>query len=348
MESSRHASSHLLCKGLRGVLLFTAALCLVFGVVRAQEPVVIRFSHVVAPDTPKGLAALRFKSLVQLRSQGRIRVDVYPNSTLYGDRDEMEAIQLGAVDMLAPSLSKFGRIGFPEFEVFSLPYLFDDQAAIHRITQGPIGQRLLGGLTRLRLVGLGYLDNGFKQMSAQKPLREPQDFVGLNMRVQPSRVLAAQMRALGANPVALAFRETRLALAKGVVNGTENPVSNFWTQGMNQVQSDLTLTHHGYVGYAVVVHQRFWEHLAQPDRALIKAALDDALAYGAQIAQTQNDQALAALRQAGTTRIHTITAEQRAALKAAVQPAYAELRATIDAALFDQVVQAAQTPLIAY
>ena len=305
---------------------------------------VIRFSHVVAEDTPKGLAAQRFKVLVDLRSQGRIRVDVYPNASLYGDRDEMEAIQLGAVEMLAPSLSKFGRVGFPEFEVFGLPFLFDDQDAVHRVTQGAIGRGLLQGLTRLRLVGLGYLDNGFKQMSAQRPLREPQDFVGLNMRVQASRVIAAQMRALGARPVTLPFSETRQALAKGVVDGTENPVSNFWTQGMNEVQSDLTLTNHGYLGYAVVVNQRFWEQLPEADRALVSQAMDEALAYGSQIAQTQNDKAMAALIAAGTTRVHNIGADQRAHLKAAVHSVYDELADAVGQPLIDAVLKAAQSP----
>lgn len=303
---------------------------------------VIRFSHVVAEDTPKGLAVQRFKVLVDLRSKGRIRVDVYPNASLYGDRDEMEAIQLGAVEMLAPSLSKFGRVGFPEFEVFGLPFLFDDQAAVHRVTEGPIGKQLLQGLSRLRLVGLGYLDNGFKQMSAQRPLRDPEDFVGMTMRVQASRVIASQMRALGARPVVLPFSETRRALEQGVVDGTENPVSNFWTQHMNEVQTDLTLTNHGYLGYAVVVNQRFWDQLAPGERRLVAHALEDALAYGAQIAQTQNDKALAALLAAGTTRVHTIGPTQRARLKAAVQPVYAELALGLGSPLVERVVQASQ------
>jgi C4-dicarboxylate-binding protein DctP len=311
--------------------------------VAASPERVIRLSHVVAEDTPKGLAAQRFKVLVDLRSQGRIRVDVYPNASLYGDRDEMEAIQLGAVEMLAPSLSKFGRVGFPEFEVFGLPFLFDDQAAVHRVTQGPIGRKLLEGLSRLRLVGLGYLDNGFKQMSAQRALRDPEDYVGMNMRVQASRVIAAQMRALGARAVTLPFSETRRALAQGVVDGTENPVSNFWTQGMNEVQTDLTLTNHGYLGYAVVVNQRFWEQMPLTDRRLVAQAMDEALAYGSQIAQTQNDKALAQLRAAGTTRIHTIGQTQRARLKAAVAPVYAELASAVGQPLVDGVVQAAQS-----
>ena len=290
-----------------------------------KPEITLRFSHVVANETPKGLAAIRFKALIEQRSGGRLGVQVYPNAQLYGDHDEMQALQLGAVDMVAPSLSKFGRIGLPEFELFDLPFLFDDLAAVRRITLGPLGQKLLEGLQRQGLVGLGFFDNGFKQMSANRPLLEPKDFVGLRMRVQASRVIAAQMRALGARPVTLTFSETRRALEAGVVDGTENPVSNFWTQAMHEVQSDLSLTDHGYLGYAVVTNQRFWRHLSDADRQLINQALQEVLSFANQIADRQNDQALQALRQTGATRIHRLNADQRSRLRQAVQPVQQQL-----------------------
>lgn len=300
----------------------------------------IRFSHVVTEDTPKGLALKHFKTLVEQRSNERIRVLIYPDGQLYGDHDEMQALQLGAVDMLAPSLSKFARIGVPEFELFDLPFLFDEVSDVRRITQGPLGQRLLDRLSRQRLIGLGYFDNGFKQMSANRPLLEPADFVGLRMRIQASRVLAEQMRALGAQPVSLAFSETRRALAAGVVDGTENPISNFWTQRMHEVQSDLSLTQHGYLGYAVVVNQRFWRNIPAHDQALLGQALQEALAYGNTIADTQNDQALAALRATGATRIHTPTPGQRAHLRKAVEPVHRGLASRIGSQWMDAVHEA--------
>lgn len=290
-----------------------------------QPEITLRLSHVVAEETPKGLAANRFKVLVEQRSGGRIGVQVFPNGELYGDSDEMRALQLGAVDLVAPSLSKFGRIGMPEFEMFDLPFLFDDLSEVRRITLGPLGQRLLQGLERQGLVGLGYFDNGFKQMSANRPLLEPKDFVGLRMRVQASQVIAAQMRALGARPVTLEFTETRQALATGVVDGTENPVSNFWTQGMHQVQTDLSLTDHGYLGYAVVTNQRLWQHLARDDRALINEALQEAAGFANQIADTQNAKALAALRLAGSVQVHRPTPKQRQRLRQAVRPVQRQL-----------------------
>jgi C4-dicarboxylate-binding protein DctP len=302
-----------------------AAAVAVQGGYAKAAPITLRFSHVVAEETPKGLAATRFKALVEQRAGGRIAVQIFPNAQLYGDHDEMRALQLGAVDLVAPSLSKFGRIGLPEFELFDLPFLFDDLADVRRITIGPLGQKLFKGLANQGLQGLGYFDNGFKQMSANRPLRQPADFAGLRMRVQASRVIADQMRALGAYPVTLAFSETRRALASGVVDGTENPVSNFWTQSMHQVQTDLSLTQHGYLGYAVVTNQRFWQHLQGADRELINQALQEALVYANQIADTQNDAALTALRQAKTTHIHTITPQERAQLRLAVQPVHTAL-----------------------
>jgi C4-dicarboxylate-binding protein DctP len=304
------------------------------------EPLKIRFSHVVARDTPKGLAVERFKALVEQRSRGRMAVEVYAGSTLYGDSDEMQALQAGAVEMLAPSLSKFGRVGFPEFELFDLPYLFDNLQDVHRITDGPLGARLLKGLERQGMVGLGFLDNGFKHMSANRPLLVASDFHGLRMRVQTSRVIAAQMRTLGALPVPLPFSATKQALARGVVDGTENPLSNFWTQGMHKVQSDLTLTEHGYLGYAVVTGQRFWRSLPPADQGLLRQAMADALRYGNEIADSQNSKALQSLRQAGTTAVHEPSSAQRALLREATLPVHQQFSARMGPGWLDDARQA--------
>lgn len=306
----------------------------------------IRLSHVVAPDTPKGMTLERFRTLVEERSGQRIRVQIYPQGQLYGDQDEMQALQLGAIDMVAPSLSKFGPIGFPEFELFDLPFVFDSVAEVRRLTQGPLGQRLLERLGRQRLLGLGFFDNGFKHMSANRPLLEPADFAGLRMRVQASRVIAQQMRALGAKPVTLPFSETRRALESGVVDGTENPVSNFWTQNMQAVQHDLSLTQHGYLGYAVVAHQRFWLNLPTRDRELVQQALREALVFGNSIADAHNDKALAALHVSGATRIHTPSAAQRARLQAAVRPVHADLARRIGQPWLDTLQDALERSLL--
>jgi C4-dicarboxylate-binding protein DctP len=288
----------------------------------AAEPIVIKFSHVVAPNTPKGKAAQRFKELVEERTKGRVKVEVYPNSQLYKDREEMEALQLGAVQMLAPSLSKFGPLGVREFEVFDLPYIFPNKETLYRTMDGEIGRKLFAKLESKGILGLAYWDNGFKQMSANRPLRTVDDFKGLKMRIQSSKVLEAQMRALGANPQVMAFSEVYTALQQGVVDGTENPVSNFYTQKMHEVQKHLTISDHGYLGYAVIVNKKFWEGLPADIRATLEQAMRETTEYEREIAQKENDEALAKVRAAGTTEIYVLPLEGRRAWHKVLLPVH--------------------------
>ena len=277
----------------------------------ADHPIVIKFSHVVAPDTPKGKAAQLFKKLAEERTGRRVKVEVYPDSQLYQDREEIEALQLGAVQMLAPSLSKFGPLGVRSFELFDLPYIFPDKETLYRVMDGDIGRKLFAMLEPKGIVGLAYWDNGFKHMSANRPLRNVEDFKGLKMRIQSSKVLEAQMKALGTIPRVMAFNEVYSALQQGVVDGTENPMSNFYTRRMNEVQKHLTLSQHGYLGYAVVVNKAFWEGLPTDIREILAQAMNDATAYERDIAQQENDAALAKVRAAGTTEVYVLPLEER-------------------------------------
>ena len=322
------------------LLLLASVLACAPCAARSETPILIKFSHVVAPDTPKGKAAERFKQLAEQATQGRVHVRVYPNSQLYQDREELEALQLGAVQMLAPSLAKFGPLGVREFEVFDLPFLFPDQQALHRVTEGPIGRDLLRRLRPKGLLGLAYWDNGFKTMSANRPLRLPADFQGLRMRIQPSRVLDAQMRALGASPMILRFGEVFQALQSGVVDGTENPPSNFYTQGMQDVQSHLTESWHGYLGYVVVVNRKFWEGLPPGIRTALEDALREATDYANAIAQEENDRALQAVRASGRTQIHTLSADERQQWQAALAAVNAEMETRIGQELVEEIRQA--------
>jgi len=295
-----------------------SALLAAAGVASAQQPIVIKFSHVVALDTPKGKAAEYFKKLAEERTKGRAKVEVYPNSTLFKDGEELEALQLGSVQMLAPSLAKFGPLGVREFEVFDLPYIFDGYDDLHKVTSGPVGVMLFKKLESKNILGLAYWDNGFKDMSANKPLRAPADYKGIKMRIQSSKVLGDQMKALGAIPQVMAFSEVYQALQTGVVDGTENPPSNFYTQKMNEVQKYLTLTNHGYLGYAVIVNKKFWEGLPADVRTILEGAMKDATKYANDIAKKENDDALEAVKKTGKTEIITPTPEQKAAMKKAL------------------------------
>jgi C4-dicarboxylate-binding protein DctP len=303
----------------------------------AQAPIVIKFSHVVATDTPKGQAAERFKELAEKATKGRVKVEVYPNSQLYKDKEELEALQLGAVQMLAPSLAKFGPLGVKEFEAFDLPYIFPSKTALYNVTEGPIGKSLLQKLEPKGITGLAYWDNGFKIMSANKPLHTPADFRGLKMRIQSSKVLEAQMRALGANPQVLAFSEVYQALQTGVVDGTENPPSNMYTQKMHEVQKHLTVSNHGYLGYAVIVNKKFWDGLPADIRASLETAMRDATTYEKAIAQRDNDLAMDAIKKSGKTTIYPLSVKEQAEWRKALLPVHKEMEGRIGKELISAI-----------
>ncbi len=307
---------------------------------QAEAPIAIKFSHVVAADTPKGKAALRFAELAKEKTQGRVEVTVYANSTLYKDKEEMEALQLGAVQMLAPSLAKFGPLGVKEFEVFDLPYLFDDYDQLHKVTQGPVGKSLLDKLADKEVLGLAYWDNGFKVMSANKPLKTPKDFRGQKMRIQSSKVLDAQMRALGANPQVMAFSEVYQALQTGVVDGTENPPSNLYTQKLHEVQKFVTLSDHGYLGYAVIVNKAFWEGLPPDIRTALEEAMAEATIYANEIAKQENEDSLAKVKASGKSELIELTDDQKAEWKKALAPVHRKMEDRVGKDLIQSIYDA--------
>ncbi|WP_299358951.1 TRAP transporter substrate-binding protein [uncultured Paracoccus sp.] len=301
------------------------------------QDISIKFSHVVAPDTPKGKAAAKFKELAEQYTEGKVAVEVYPNSQLYKDKEELEALQLGSVQMLAPSLAKFGPLGIGDFEVFDLPFLFDGYDQLRQVTDGEIGQQMLGRLEEKGIKGLAFWDNGFKIMSANSPLQSPDDFLGLKMRIQSSKILEAQMEALGALPQVMAFSEVYQGLQTGVVDGTENPPSNMYTQKMHEVQKHATLSDHGYLGYALIVNKEFWDGLPDDVRGQLDRAVAEATEYGNGIAKEENDKALQAMRDAGTTEFHELTEEERAAWKEKLVPVHEEMAERFGAELLASI-----------
>jgi C4-dicarboxylate-binding protein DctP len=315
-----------------------AALALA-GPALAQAPIVIKFSHVVASDTPKGKAAEKFKELAEKYAAGKVKVEVYANSTLYKDKEELEALQLGAVQMLAPSNSKFGPIGIREFEVFDLPYILPDLKTLRKVTDGPLGARLLKLLDSKGMTGLAYWDNGFKEMSANKRLVAPADYKGLKFRIQSSKVLEAQFRNLGSIPQVMAFSEVYQALQTGVVDGQENTWSNMYTQKMHEVQKYATVTTHGYIGYVVVVNKKFWDNLPADIREACAKAMKEATEFGNNQSAKENDDALEEIKKAGKTEIITLTAEQDEAMRKAMMPVYKDVASRVGQPLIDEFLK---------
>jgi C4-dicarboxylate-binding protein DctP len=323
------------CAALAATALLTLA-----GTAAAQQPIVIKFSHVVALDTPKGKGAEYFKKLAEERTKGKVKVEVYPNSTLYKDGEEMEALQLGSVQMLAPSVAKFGPLGVREFEVFDLPYIFDSFDELHKVTEGAVGKQLFQKLETKGIVGLAFWDNGFKDFSANKPIKAPGDYKGLKMRIQSSKVLGDEIKALGAIPQVMAFSEVYQALQTGVVDGTENPPSNLYTQKMYEVQKYLALTDHGVIEYAVIANKKFWDGLPADIRATLEGAMKDATKYANDIAKKENDDALEAVRKSGKTQIITLTTDEKGQMRKALLTVHKENESRVGKDIIAEVYKA--------
>lgn len=286
-----------------------------------QTAIVIKFSHVVAETTPKGKGALKFKELAEARSNGRVRVEVYPNGTLYKDKNELGALLAGDVHMLAPSTSMFPTIGGQEFELFDLPYLFDNALEFHRVMDTPIGTRIMANIPK-GLFGLAFWDNGFKQLTANKPLRKVEDFKDLRIRVQPSRTIDAQMKALGSIPTVLDFSEVYLAMKSGIVDGTEATASNIYTQHYDEVQKFITVSDHGYQGYVVITTKKFWDTLPSDIREVLQLAMRDATVYTNERAEADNQEALRKLAEGGKVQIIKLTPDERSELRKTMMRAH--------------------------
>ena len=319
-----------------------AALALT-GPASAQSPIIIKFSHVVATDTPKGKASEKFKELAEKYTGGKVKVEVYPNSTLYKDKEELEALQLGSVQMLAPSNSKFGPLGIREFEVFDLPYILPDLKTLRKVTEGPLGLRLLKLLDSKGITGLAYWDNGFKHMSANKKLVAPADYQGVKFRIQSSRVLQAQFKALGSLPQVMAFSEVYQALQTGVVDGQENTWSNIYTQKMHEVQKYITETDHGYIGYVVIVNKKFWDDLPADIRDQLSKAMKEATDFNNAQSQKENDDALAEIKKSGKSEIIKLTPEQDEAMRKAMEPVYKDAAGRVGQPLIDEFLKEAKS-----
>jgi C4-dicarboxylate-binding protein DctP len=322
--------------------ILTAAVAAIFmapSAVMAQAPIIIKFSHVVANDTPKGKGALKFKELAEKYTNGKVKVEVYPNSTLYKDKEEIEALQLGSVQMLAPSTAKFAPLGVKEFEALDLPWLFKDDAAYDKAMKGPVGQYLFKKLAAKGITGLGYWDNGFHMVSANRPLITPADFQGLKMRISGSKIADQYFRNVGAIPQIMAFSEVYQALQTGVVDGCENTPSNYLTQKFHEVQKDITVSYHAHLQYAVIVNTKFWNGLPADIRAELTKAMNEATDYTNSIAKKENEDALATIKASGKTHLHYLTDAQKVAWQKAMQPTYKWAKGRVGQEVLDLIAK---------
>jgi len=309
------------------ILVISALMAFAQATVMAQ-PIVIKYSHVVADATPKGQAALKFKELAEKALPGKVEVQVFPNSQLFGDGKEMEALLLGDVQIIAPSLAKFSKYT-PKLQVFDLPFLFDDVAAVDRFQSSAKGQELLDSMTKKGIKGLGYLHNGMKEMSANKTFRVPSDLAGLKFRIQSSDVLEAQFKAIGANPQKLAFGEVYQALQSGVVDGQENTWSNIYTQKFHEVQKEIAETNHGVIDYMVITNAAWWNKLPADIRAGLSKAMTESIKYGNKVAYDEGESYKQKIIDTKKAEVVKLTKPEIAEWKKAMKPVWAKFEGEI-------------------
>ncbi|MFV9511461.1 TRAP transporter substrate-binding protein [Tepidibacillus sp. LV47] len=303
-----------------------------------NQKIVIKFSHVVAENTPKGQAAIMFANKVKEKTNGRVEVQVFPNSQLYKDEDVLNAIQQGNVQMAAPATSVITKL-YPQWQVFDLPFAFADHEQVQQAMEGEIGKKLFSLLEEKNIKGLAMWDNGFKQMgSNKKELIKPEDFAGQKFRVMSSKVLEEQFKAVGANPVPMPFGEVYNALEQGVIDGQENTLSNIYSQKMHEVQKYLTLSYHGYLGYAVITNKKFWDSLPADVRSQIEAALDETTQWVRQNAKDINEQMLQKIKAENPKiKIHELTPEEKKLWIAKMDPIYDKFKNEIGEDLINAV-----------
>ncbi|MCL4424041.1 MAG: TRAP transporter substrate-binding protein [Firmicutes bacterium] len=302
------------------------------------EKIVIKFSHVVAENAPKGLAARRFANLVAARTNGRVEVQVYPNSTLYKDGEEIEALKNGSVQIIAPTTAKIAAL-FPRWQIFDIPYVFTSAEMVYRAMDGKIGGELFDELATQGFRGLAFWGNGFKQMTnGIRPLREPGDFKGLTMRVMMgSQILPTQFQCLGAQPVQLGFNDLYAALAQKIIDGQENTMSNIYSKKFYEVQPYLTLSNHGYMGYVVLTNRKFWDHLPPDIRGILEKAMQEVTVWEREQASLLDEESFRAIRSTGQIRLHLQTEEEKRQWLTAFTPLYRQAEEIVGSDLWRAV-----------
>jgi len=319
---------------------FAAMSFVLTGAAFAQQPIIIKFSHVVSPDAPKGKAAVVFKELVEKYTNGKVKVEVYPNSSLYKDKEELEALQLGTVQLLAPSISKFGPLGVKEFDVFDLPFLMSDDARARQMMASPMMADLNKKLEAKGVLPVAYWDNGAHVYTSNKPLIRPEDFRGLKMRIQGSKVLDAVARELGAIPQIMAFNELYQALQTGVVDGEDNVPSNILTQKFYEVQKYLTVSYHGRLTYALVTNKKFWDGLPADVKEPLARAVKETTDFFNETAAKDNDDALEKIKASGKIQVHVLTDAEKRAWVAKLMPVHKEMQSRFGKDFIDKIYKA--------
>ncbi|MDE3837859.1 C4-dicarboxylate ABC transporter [Bacillus methanolicus] len=305
-----------------------------------KEQIVIRLSHVVSENTPKGLAAQKFAELVQKKTNGKVKVEVYANGFLYPDGEELDALERGEIQMAAPSFTKMTNI-VPEWKVLDLPFLFRDDKHVKFVFTGEIGREMLNMLDEKSMKALAFWSNGFKQMtSRKKPLLKVSDFKGQTFRVMSGEVLERQFQMLGAEAVATPFNEVYSTLENQKVDGQENTISNIYSKSLYKHQKNLTLSNHGYLGYAVIINEDFWNELSPSIQDKIKEALDETTVWILNESSQMNKKQLKELKNKSDLKIYDLPPEAKERWIEKFKPLYEEVEQEVGSDMIEKIKEA--------
>ncbi|MBE1441660.1 DctP family TRAP transporter solute-binding subunit [Paenibacillus sp. OAS669] len=298
---------------------------------------VIKFSHVVAENTPKGLAAQEFARLVKEKTNDRVKVEVYPNGVLYSEVDEIDALQQGSVQMIAPSFPNLSEL-LPSWMALDLPFAFPTNEAVQEAFQGEIGSTLFGQLERVNMVGMAFWGNGFKQLTSNiGPIVHPSDLRGQHFRTMRSKLLDAEFRLFDMRTTEMPFNQVYRNLENGTVDGGENSISNIYTKKFYQVQKYLTISNHGYLGYAVLMNRTFWKKLPADIQQQIQEAMEETTEWANQNAILMNQKQLEEIRNESRIQIYTLSLEERKEWMDAWEPIYTQYESYIGTELIKKI-----------
>ncbi|MGG0658499.1 DctP family TRAP transporter solute-binding subunit [Rummeliibacillus pycnus] len=302
-----------------------------------NEQIVINFSHVVAEDTPKGQAAIKFAELLEQKTNGRIHVIIYPNGMLYNDNNELKALQNGDVQMIAPSISKMTK-AIPTWQVLDLPYLFHTDEEVEKVLNGRIGEQLLNQLNHADIKGLAFWNNGFKQMISEKNrLVRTEDFKNLKVRAMPSSVLQAQFELLDATPVTTSFDELYSEIENHGIDAQENTISNIYSKGFYKVQNHITLSNHGLLGYAVLMNEDFWNSLPQDLQEDVEEAMAEATKWNFQIAKEMNQVDLEKLKKEPNVDLTSLSVAEQKNWEKKFKPLYTSYKDEVGSVFLKEI-----------
>lgn len=314
------------------VIVAIVAVTALFVSVANAAPILIRFSHVVGENTPKGTGAKVFKELVEKRLSGKIAVEIYPRSQKYTDEQALLGLLFGDVEMAAPSFTKFRKFS-SHLQVYDLPFLFENVEQVHAFQQSSSGQELLSSMENRGIKGLAYWDNGMRVLSANRPIEVPADLKGLSLRIEPSYVFQRQYAELGAIATPMPYKRLPDALRVGVVDGYENTWSNVLSKGLHLLRPYFTEVGHSYLGYMVVTSNSFWNSLPADIQTELQAIMEEVTVVVNKLAKEKEIADKAQIQKTSSVQIVTLDEDAKKQWREVMMPLWKEMEADIPPAI---------------